>query len=135
MKAHKPIIQSIALQVPSNPCFYKKALIMSSAVKAYTHAYLYLIREREFVLRDLNVFKIGLTKQPMGLKIGRFDGYKKGSELLLVVECPLNLVEDIEKDLKKRFAEKFQRHDDDGIEVQMSQLKTLSARLSLDIRY
>lgn len=59
------------------------------ALAVNTHAYLYLLREREFVLRGEHVYKIGMTKQKMDLRISRFDAYKKASELILIVECPL----------------------------------------------
>ena len=57
-----------------------------------THAYFYLIREREFAIRGEDVYKLGITKQVMGLKIPRFDGYKKGSELVMITECPMALL-------------------------------------------
>lgn len=77
-----------------------------------THAYFYLIREREFAIRGEDVYKLGITKQVMGLKIPRFDGYKKGSELVMITECPMALLETIETSLKKIFCETFQRHGD-----------------------
>ena len=77
-----------------------------------THAYFYLIREREFALRGEDVYKLGITKQVMGLKIPRFYGYKKGSELIMITECPMALLESIETALKKLFCETFTRHSD-----------------------
>lgn len=94
-------------------CVCRLADMSQAAVLAvFTHAYLYLLREREFVLRGEDVYKIGLTRQQMDLKIKRFKGYKKGSELILVTECPLSVVEDVEKELKRVFGETFQNHAD-----------------------
>lgn len=45
---------------------------------------IYLLREREFINKDEPVYKIGKTRLE-GLK--RFNGYPKGSELLLNMEC------------------------------------------------
>lgn len=48
----------------------------------------------------------------MNLQIKRMNAYKKGSELLLMAECPLSVCIEIESILKKDFANVFQRHSD-----------------------
>ena len=77
-----------------------------------THGYLYLIREREFLQRDENVYKIGMTVQGPKLRIKRLDAYKKGSELRMVVYCPVERVFETEKVLKNNFRQIFEAHPD-----------------------
>ena len=77
-----------------------------------THAYLYLIREREFILLDQPVFKLGMTVQSASLRFGRFDGYKKGSEAYLVIRCSLDDVAALEQEAKRQFRVAFQKHPD-----------------------
>lgn len=77
-----------------------------------THAYFYLIREREFAIRGEDVYKLGITAQVMELNVSRFKGYKKGSELIMITECPMAMLEDIEKSIKELFCKRFVKHDD-----------------------
>lgn len=77
-----------------------------------THAYFYLIREREFAIRGEDVYKLGITAQLMDLNVARFRGYKKGSELIMITECPMAMLEDIEKSIKELFCKRFVKHDD-----------------------
>lgn len=83
---------------------------MTGIVK--THAYLYLLREREFVRHGEDVYKLGMTQQGMGLRIHRLDSYKKGSELILTTECPVSMCANVERNLKQEFALEFTRHSD-----------------------
>lgn len=48
------------------------------------HQYIYLLREREFISLNQNVYKIGKTKQE---NLQRFHQYPRGSELLLQHSC------------------------------------------------
>lgn len=77
-----------------------------------THAYIYLLREREFFLLDKKVYKLGMTIQVPSLRIGRFNAYKKDSELLLCIRCPVDKVAAVEQDAKRRFREVFEKHTD-----------------------
>jgi hypothetical protein len=66
--------------------------------------YIYLLREREFLLRNEDVYKIGSTiqKKP-SLRIDRFNKYKKGSQILCLCCCESSNVRGIEKNLIKKF--------------------------------
>jgi len=46
--------------------------------------YIYLLREREFIKCNENVYKIGKTKKE---HLKRFNQYPKGSELLVQIRC------------------------------------------------
>ena len=48
-----------------------------------TH-YIYLLREREFIRMNEDIYKIGKTKQPHD---NRFRQYPKGSDLILQIKC------------------------------------------------
>ena len=81
-----------------------------SEPEQYTHGYLYILREREFVLLNQDVYKLGMTIQGRKLRINRLNAYKKDSELVLAVYCPMNRVADVERSLKRAFCQAFQRH-------------------------
>lgn len=56
----------------------------------FEYGYIYLIREREFVLRNEDVYKVGGTVQKTpSLQLKRLSNYKKGSQLLCA--CPTEL--------------------------------------------
>lgn len=79
----------------------------------YTHAYIYLIREREFLLRNEQVFKIGRSAQFADRVIKRVaTGYKKGSEIWLTIRCPILLYKEVESSLKSTFCHRFEKHGD-----------------------
>lgn len=75
-------------------------------------AYIYLLREREFLLRKENVYKVGRTKQLADNRIKRVESYKKGSEVILVVNTKVNLNERIERNIINLFNKEFIRHSD-----------------------
>lgn len=82
-------------------------------MKTYTHAYIYLIREREFLLRDEPVFKIGRGEQDADRVVKSVaTGYKKGSEIWLTIRCPILKYKDVESSLKSTFRERFTQHVD-----------------------
>ena len=82
-------------------------------VKMNTHAYIYLIREREFLLRNEPVFKIGRGAQEADRVINRLaKGYKKGSEIWLAIRCPIADYKEVECALKSVFRERFTKHGD-----------------------
>jgi hypothetical protein len=75
--------------------------------------YIYLIREREFQLRNENVYKVGRTIQSTcSLQLRRLNDYKKGSELCLVRQVSSAKVAEIETLIKAEFRKLFQRHAD-----------------------
>lgn len=73
--------------------------------------YFYFLREREFVLRNEDVYKIGITVQENPWN--RLNQYKKGSEIILLWH--LQNPKKLEDDVKKVFRYKFTQHMD-GIE-------------------
>lgn len=76
-------------------------------------AYIYLIREREFLRLNEPVYKHGKTKlKTFSLSPGRLKAYKNGSELLLIKQVPIDLVDIIEKTITKAFLTQFVKHDD-----------------------
>lgn len=75
-------------------------------------SYIYLIQERENFEKDNNVFKYGRTTQEPNNKINRLQNYKKGSKILLIMECENEKVKSIEKNIKVIFDSKFKRHSD-----------------------
>ncbi|KAK9813075.1 hypothetical protein WJX72_008456 [[Myrmecia] bisecta] len=83
-----------------------------SSVRVKTHAYLYLIREREFLLARCNVFKLGRTMQAANMRIRRFNAYKKGSEVWLVLRVPFDFVVALEAQAKSSFRAAFEQHSD-----------------------
>ena len=78
----------------------------------YQVSYIYLIQERENFEKDNNVFKYGRTTQEPNNKINRLQNYKKGSKILLLMECENEKVKSIEKNIKVIFDSKFKRHSD-----------------------
>jgi len=75
-------------------------------------SYIYLIREREFINKNEQVYKIGRTTQEKGLTIERFKAYKKGSEIIFLKSVENTHVNTIENIIKKIFNEKFKKHND-----------------------
>ena len=66
--------------------------------------YIYLLREREFVRLNEDCYKIGRTSQD---PVKRFEGYPKGSEIILYVAVDNCLT--AEKQLLTIFKNKFQQ--------------------------
>jgi phage/plasmid-associated DNA primase len=73
--------------------------------------YIYLIREREFIKMNEEVYKIGRTQQT---NYNRFKDYPKGSKLIFHIECSNCIT--LEQELIKIFKEKFIQRRDIGIE-------------------
>ena len=74
--------------------------------------YVYIIQEREFVRLDEQTFKIGKTGQNPPWK--RFDGYPKGSKVLLLLEVPEKHL--FERKIINVFKEKYEHMTDYGNE-------------------
>lgn len=75
-------------------------------------SYIYLIREREFLKRGEPIYKVGRTTQQPDSRIARFDAYKKGSELILLVQCRNDKVVAIETEIKHMFKIVFKSNSD-----------------------
>jgi uncharacterized C2H2 Zn-finger protein len=76
-------------------------------------AYIYLIREREFVRLNEQVYKHGKTRQKFPCNtINRLNDYKSGSELVMIKQVPENLVDTIEMIIRRTFKCCFDGHED-----------------------
>lgn len=71
--------------------------------------YIYLIREREFIRTNDNVYKVGRTKQQINNSIRRFDEYPKGSEpiFLIKVSSSIKAEADVLKMMKHQFKQRI----------------------------
>ena len=75
--------------------------------------YIYLLREREFLHKNENVFKYGKTcTSEATLILPRLKNYKQGSELLMIRQVPVQEVDEIKKHITNRFKAIFTKHDD-----------------------
>lgn len=75
-------------------------------------SYIYLIREREFINSNQDVYKIGRTTQERSLRIERFSAYKKGSEIILLKRVSTPKVVTCEKQLIDIFMKHYEKHPD-----------------------
>jgi len=73
--------------------------------------YIYLIQERENYELNKNIYKFGKTSQYANNKIKRLQQYKKGSKIILTVECGQNIIE-IESKIRDKFKTEFISHSD-----------------------
>jgi hypothetical protein len=88
--------------------------------------YIYLIREREFVNSNQNVFKVGRTiKKTPTCYLERLKDYKRGSQMLSVLHVNCDDCEHIEMKVKDVFNKMFKRHND-GHEYFEGDPKTMS---------
>jgi hypothetical protein len=76
-----------------------------------THNYVYLIREREFIRTQENIYKLGKTTQ---VPNSRLQGYPKESEVLLFIDVPD--CHKTEKALIVEFDKRFTNRSDIGRE-------------------
>jgi hypothetical protein len=96
-------VEMMSLQLPVN--------VVKSTSKTSTLGYIYLIQEREFLDKNEDIYKVGMTCQP-GQK--RFGSYPKGSKLLYQVACD-DCVK-VEKLIIEVFKERFLQMRDIGLE-------------------
>jgi hypothetical protein len=82
--------------------------------------YIYIIREREFIIANKNVYKIGkTTKEPNS----RLAGYPKGSEVLIFVA--VNNCHNMEKKLIRMFISEFVQSKEYGYEYFTGNIETM----------
>jgi hypothetical protein len=75
--------------------------------------YIYLIREREFLQGNQNVYKVGQTIQKgASLQLRRLQDYKKGSELCFVRQLQHGIAREIETKIKREFSNTLTKHPD-----------------------
>ena len=71
------------------------------------HGYIYLVRTREFKSLNRQIYKVGRTSQCPDTRIGRLHKYSKGSEIYLVLQCHVDDVGLIEKDILSIFCHRY----------------------------
>jgi len=71
------------------------------------HGYIYLVRTREFKALNRPIYKVGRTSQCPDTRIGRLHKYTKGSEIYLILQCHVDDVSLIEKDILERFCHRW----------------------------
>jgi hypothetical protein len=85
--------------------------VVEESQKQIEHvSYIYLIREREHYLNDKPIYKFGRSTQLPDHKINRLYHYKKGSEIIMVLQCK-NVVE-TENKIRILFKQQFVQHMD-----------------------
>ncbi len=71
------------------------------------HGYIYLVRTREFKSLNRQIYKVGRTSQCPDTRITRLHKYTKGSEIYLILQCNVNDVSLIEKEILEQFCLKW----------------------------
>jgi len=71
------------------------------------HGYIYLVRTREFKSLNRSIYKVGRTSQCPDTRITRLHKYTKGSEMYLILQCHVNDVSLIEKEILEQFCKKW----------------------------
>jgi len=71
------------------------------------HGYIYLVRTREFKSLGRQIYKVGRTSQCPDTRITRLHKYTKGSEIYLILQCHVNDVGLIEKEILEQFCRKW----------------------------
>jgi len=67
------------------------------------HGYIYLVRTREFKSLNREIYKVGRTSQCPDTRITRLHKYTKGSEIYLILQCNVQNVGLIEKEILEQF--------------------------------
>jgi hypothetical protein len=71
------------------------------------HGYIYLVRTREFKSLNRPIYKVGRTSQCPDTRINRLHKYTKGSEIYLILQCHVEDVSLIEKEILETFCHKW----------------------------
>lgn len=71
------------------------------------HGYIYLVRTREFKSLGQPIYKVGRTSQCPDTRITRLHKYTKGSEIYLILQCHVDDVGLIEKNILEKFCLKW----------------------------
>jgi len=72
------------------------------------HGYIYLVRTREFKSLNRPIYKVGRTSQCPDTRINRLHKYTKGSEIYLILQCHVDDVGLIEKEILESFCHRFE---------------------------
>jgi hypothetical protein len=111
----KPIEKSIedySRHVPTSPIQVAIPIVDCITIekKIENISYIYLIREREHYLNNEPIYKFGRCTQLPDHKINRLYHYKKGSEIVMVLQC--NDVIHTENKIRVMFKQHFIQHID-----------------------
>jgi hypothetical protein len=71
------------------------------------HGYIYLVRTREFKALNRPIYKVGRTSQCPDTRISRLHKYTKGSEIYLILQCHVDDVSLIEKEILEKFCHRW----------------------------
>jgi hypothetical protein len=71
------------------------------------HGYIYMVRTREFKSLNRPIYKVGKTAQCPDTRITRLHKYTKGSEIYLILQCDVQDVSLIEKDILEQFCHRW----------------------------
>jgi len=71
------------------------------------HGYIYMVRTREFKSLNRPIYKVGKTSQCPDTRITRLHKYTKGSEIYLILQCDVQDVSLIEKDILEQFCHRW----------------------------
>jgi len=71
------------------------------------HGYIYMVRTREFKALNRPIYKVGRTSQCPDTRIGRLHKYTKGSEIYLILQCHVDDVSLIEKEILEQFCHRW----------------------------
>jgi hypothetical protein len=71
------------------------------------HGYIYMVRTREFKSLQRPIYKVGKTAQCPDTRITRLHKYTKGSEIYLILQCDVQDVSLIEKEILEKFCHRW----------------------------
>ena len=101
------------IQVAADDNVTQQNIIETTDNNVINLGYIYLLREREFLHNQQEVYKVGRTVQKgASLLLDRMKAYKKGSELCFMRQVPVDNVVLTETLIKTRFNQLFNRHPD-----------------------
>jgi hypothetical protein len=89
------------------------------------HGYIYLVRTREFKSLGRQIYKVGKTSQCPDTRITRLHKYTKGSEIYLILQCHINDVSLIEKEILEQFCHRWDPGPDGSEDFIIPTLKEL----------
>jgi len=89
------------------------------------HGYIYLVRTREFKSLGRPIYKVGKTSQCPDTRITRLHKYTKGSEIYLILQCHINDVSLIEKEILEAFCHRWDPGPDGSEDFIIPTLKEL----------
>ena len=90
------------------------------------HGYIYLVRTREFKSLNRQIYKVGRTSQCPDTRITRLHKYTKGSEIYLILQCHVNDISLIEKEILEQFCIKWDPGPDGSEDFIIPTLKELT---------